>query len=83
MSYVFKRVIEDANDLMKEYICDTRADISTLPTGNKVGKNGDICAAGSECLCLADSSVNDYLTKNPIDVTETALVSEIKNYLEI
>lgn len=57
MSYVFKRVIEDANDLMKEYICDTRADISTLPTGNTVGKNGDICAAGSECLCLADSSV--------------------------
>ena len=27
--------------------------------------------------------VNDYLTKNPIKVTETALVSEIKNYLEI
>lgn len=29
------------------------------------------------------TAVNDYLTKNPIEVTETALVSEVKNYLEI
>lgn len=52
------------NTKNKSYMCTHLTDIENLPKGGKYGKSKDgdtvsplPCGAGSDCLCLEDSSV--------------------------
>lgn len=57
MSYWIQKTGNNDNANYKEFRCDKRNDVTTLPTQKKIGTNNETCSIGSECLCLEDSSV--------------------------
>ena len=64
MAYWIQKYSNKNNPYYKEFRCDYLSDIEKLPTQFKKGTpqendtvSCNVCACGSECLCLEDSSV--------------------------